>query len=342
MASIINARLYDKFNKETRLNISMETVFKQRIGFNGDLKEISKIICKDFNLGEFLNCEIILVGYEDFNFSLTTTNGKFFAKIYANFRTIDDCKRNTNIMVRAQEAGVSIPKLYKSNQGYLHTIRISSLTLRMCVMDFIDGKDFFISKAKITERDRIFIAHQASLINSINIKPKKVYDSWAITNFQLEFEKKSQYLESDDLKLIEPLLEKFQNLEIETLPHCFVHGDIIRTNVIKDKKDDIWIVDFSVSNYYPRIQELAVLACDMLFDKANKEESDKNLKGALEEYQKTIKLTAREIESLTAYIQLAHAMHVLCATYEKKVKNNNSKENEYFLDIGKSGLRRMS
>ena len=33
--------------------------------------------------------------------------------------------------------------------------------------------------------------------------------------------------------------------------------------------------------------------------------------------------------------------HVLCATYEKKVNNNNTKENEYFINIGKSGLRQM-
>lgn len=320
----------------------MDIIFKQRIGFDGDLKEISEIICRDFDLGEFLNCEIILIGYEDFNFSLTTTNGKFFVKIYANFRTLDDCKRNTNIMVRALKAGVSIPKLYKSNQGYLHILKINPSTLRMCVMDFIDGKDFFTSQAQITKKDRISIVHQASLINSIDIKPKKIYDSWAITNFQLEFKKKSQYLDSDDLKLIEPLIEKFQNLEIETLPYCLAHGDIIRTNVIKDKNNKIWIVDFSVSNYYPRIQELAVLACDVLFNKDNKKESEQNLKDALEEYQKIIKLTSRELASLPIYIKFAHAMHVLCATYEKKANNNNSKENEYFLNIGKSGLRQMN
>ena len=320
----------------------MGIIFKQRIGFDGDLKEISKIICRDFNLGEFLNCEIILIGYEDFNFSLTTTNGKFFVKIYANFRTLDDCKRNIDIMVRALEAGVSFPKLYESNQGYLYILKISPSTLRMCVMDFIDGKDFFTSQAQITKKDRISIVHQASLINSIDIKPKKIYDSWAITNFPLEFEKKSQYLDSDDLKIIEPLIEKFQNLEIETLPHCFAHGDIIRTNVIKDKNNKIWIVDFSVSNYYPRIQELAVLACDILFNKDNKKESEQNLKDALEEYQKVIKLTSRELMSLSTYIKLAHAMHILCATYEKKVNNNNSKENEYFLNIGKYGLRQMN
>ena len=319
----------------------MESVFKQRIGFNGNLKEISKIICRNFNLGDFLGCEIILIGYEDFNFSLKTANGKFFVKVFSNKRTLDDCKRNVDVVVKSIEAGVSVPKLYKSEQGYLHILKSDQSTLRLCVMDFIDGKDFFTSKAAVTKEDMLSLAYQASLINFINIKPPKIYDSWAITNFPLEFEKKNQYLEKEDLELIEPLFEKFQKLKVETLPHCFAHGDIIRTNVIKDKNNKIWIVDFSVSNYYPRIQELAVLACDILFNKDNKEEGEQNLKDALEEYQKTIKLTPRELESLPTYIKLAHAMHVLCATYEKKVNNNNTEENKYFLNIGKSGLRQM-
>ena len=323
------------------IQYDMESIFKQRIGFNGDLKEISKIICRDFGPGEFIGYGIVLLGYEDFNFSLTTANGRFFVKIYANSRTLDECRRNTEIMVKMLEGGVSIPRLHCSGQGYLHTLKLGPSALRMCVMDFIEGKDFFTSRAQTTKRDRLFIAHQASLINSIGIKPKKVYDSWAIVNFQSELEKKRQFLDPDDLQLLEPLLERFQNLSIETLPHCFAHGDMIRNNVIKDKDNNIWIVDFSVSNYYPRIQELAVLACDVLFSKDNKIESEQNLKDALKEYQKAIKLTARELASLPTYVKLAHAMHILCATYEKKVNKNDSKENEYFLEIGRSGLRQM-
>ena len=119
-----------------------------------------------------------------------------------------------------------------------------------------------------------------------------------------------------------------------------MHGDIIRTNVIKDKKGKMWILDFSVSNYYPRIQEMAVMACDILYDRKIGKKSNSNLKIALEEYQKTSKLTRREIDVLPNYIRLAHAMHVLCATYEKKMNFNKSKENEYFLKIGRLGLKR--
>ena len=62
----------------------------------------------------------------------------------------------------------------------------------------------------------------------------------------------------------------------------------------------------------------------------------------LEEYQKTTQLTSRELAELPFYIKLAHAMHVLGGSYEKKAKNNHSEENEYFLTIGKAGLRQTS
>ncbi|MFA5797030.1 MAG: phosphotransferase [Candidatus Woesearchaeota archaeon] len=319
----------------------MESLFRQRIGFNGDLKELSKIICRDFDLGRFIACSVVLVGYEDFNFSLETTKRKFFVKVFSNTRTLDDCKRNVAVVVKLIDAGVFVPKLYPSEQGYLHILKIDQSALRLCVMDFTEGKDFFTSRTTITHEDMRTLARQAAVINSLNIKPSHIYDSWAIVNFPREFEKKSEYLEQEDLELIQPLIEGFQSLTIETLPHCFVHGDILRTNVIKDNNAKIWIVDFSVSNYCPRIQELAVLACDILFNKDNKIASEQNLNDALEEYQKTITLTSRELESLPLYIKLAHAMHALCANYEKKVNKNNSKENEYFLTIGRSGLRQM-
>lgn len=331
-----------KYKKATFIKRFMETVFKKRIGFYGDLKEISKVICKEFKLGELLNCEIILMGYEDFNFSIETTKAKFFVKIFANSRTPNDCKRNIDIMVKSFTSGISIPKLYKSKQGYLHFMKVGDLMLRLCVMDFIEGKNFFASQEKITKWDIVSIANQVSSINSMDIKPAPIENRSAIINFIREFKDKSKYLDEDDLKLMQPFFEKFQKISLDELPHCFAHGDIIKTNVIKDKNNRIWIVDFSASNYYPRVQELAVLACDILFDKQSREESEQNVKYFLAEYQKKVKLTRAEISLLPFYIKIAHSMHVLCANYEKKIDNNFSEENQYFIDIGKLGLRQTN
>jgi len=317
----------------------MEEQFRKRINYYGDIKDISLQICKDYNLGEFKSNGIILVGYEDFNFMLQTSKKKYFIKVFSDFRTLEDCYRYIEIMEKAIEAKIATPKLYKSKQGSLYLKEINKTKLRLCVMEFIEGKTIYEIGEQLTNKEVRFISKQAVLINSINIKPRFIYDTWAITNFLAEFEKRSSALTKEGLKLIVPLVNKFKELKIEKLPHCFVHGDILVTNVIKDNKNKLWIVDFSVSNYYPRIQELAVLACNLFFDESSKEKSEKNLKIALEEYQKTVLLTKEELAALPTYVKLAHTMHLLCANYEKVANNNLTKENDYWTSQGRKGLK---
>src|SRR5208283_5182384 len=152
------------------------------------------------------------------------------------------------------------------------------------------------------------------------------------------YKERSQYLRPVDLKLVSPLIKEFNDIDMHALPHAFVHGDIISTNVIKDTKNKLWIVDFSVANYYPRIVELAVLAVDLLFDKDNKTKSERNLKLALSEYQKKIPLTDEELAILPTFIKFAHAIHLTNSVYYKIVHKNNTTENEHFLELGRAGL----
>jgi Ser/Thr protein kinase RdoA (MazF antagonist) len=319
----------------------LEKIFYKRIDYTGKLEDISEVICKDFKIGNFKSNELIPVGYEDFNFKLSTTKNNYFVKIFSNLRTDDDCKNCVEEVLKVMEKGVAVPRLLKSDDGYLVIKKINDVKLRFCVSEFVNGKDFYLLKVRPNINEMKFLAQQAALINSINYKPKFIYDEWAITNFEKEFAKKEKYLDSEDLKLIQPIVKEYKKMEIEKLPHCFVHGDLIATNVIRAKHGKIWVIDFSVANYFPRIQELAVLACDMLFDRKSKIKSDENLALALKEYQKIIKLTSRELEVLSTYIKFAHIMHVLSATYCKKVEKNKTKENEYFLNIGRLGLKQM-
>jgi Ser/Thr protein kinase RdoA (MazF antagonist) len=319
----------------------MEDVFKERIGFKGDIILISKKICEEYDLGDYISSKIILIGYEDFNMILETSLNKYFVKIFAHFRNNKDRQRYIEIMQESIKANISTPKLLKSEQGFMSEISIENTKLFLCVMDFIDGSNLYETKEEISESDIRFLSRQTSLINSIDLKPDFVYDSWAIINFRKEFEKKSKFLSSDDLILIQPLVEEFENLNIDKLPHCFAHGDIINTNVMKDSNSNLFIIDFSVSNHYPRVQELSVLACNLFFDPNSLEISKNNLKIALDEYQKNIKLTDNELHVLPLYIKLAHAMHLLSANYEKIVENNDSDENEYWMNLGRTGLKQM-
>jgi Ser/Thr protein kinase RdoA (MazF antagonist) len=316
--------------------------FQQRIGYNGKIDDISIQLCKDYGLGKFISNNIIFTGYEDLNYILKTLNGQFFVKIFRQERTDADCKRIVDVYLEAIKKGVNHPNLFESNQGFMYSMEIGNTKLRLCAMQFVEGDNFYGMNEKPALDEIKIVAKQAALINSMGMKPVQIYDSWAIVNFLSEFDKKAEYLPKDDLELIEPLVMQFKQIEIESLPHCFVHGDITCTNLMRGKDDKLWIIDFSCSNWYPRIQELAVLGCDVCFHPDDKNKSEQSLKALLSEYQKTIRLSNDEMKKLPTYIRLAHGMHLLCAGYEKYKNGNNTKENEYFLNHGRTGLRQTS
>lgn len=313
----------------------MQNNLQQRIGYTGDLDPILSKVCEVYNLGNYLSYSVIEMGYEDFNIIITTNRDKYFIKIFAAFRDKQDCQRYVEIIKNVQSAGIHHPKLY----GDLYEVTIGNTSIRLIVTEYINGLTLFDSPGIITEKETKFLIQQAAMINQVAIKPPFVYDSWAIVNFLKEAERKMQFLLLDDKKLIHPVLTKFKALDLKVLPHCFVHGDIIKTNVMRDNQGKLYVLDFSVANYYPRIQELAVLLCDVLFDKNQTDKYDTVYKQTVAEYQNFIKLDKLELEILPLYIESAHAMHLLSANYEKVVNNNNSKENDYFLKLGKAGLQ---
>jgi Ser/Thr protein kinase RdoA (MazF antagonist) len=305
-----------------------------RIKFNGKLGDISKRICKDYSIGEFISNKVIPMGYEDFNVVLKTSKGKYFVKVFASFRKMDEVNRYVEIIDAAIKNKVSTPKII----GELFTPIINKKRLRLIVMDYIDGKSLYETNYKVTDKDIRVIAREVVKINLIKRKVAHVYDSWAIINFMKEFSKTKKYLEKKDLDLILPLVSEFNALNVETLPHCLAHGDIINTNIMRDKTGKLFVIDFGCTTYYPRIQGLAVLACNVLFAKTKKE-SERKFAVALKEYQKQIKLTKRELNALPTYIRFAHAMHVIGSTYEKAKNGIDNKENRYWLAQGRAGLK---
>jgi Ser/Thr protein kinase RdoA (MazF antagonist) len=314
--------------------------FQKRIAYQGNVTHVLQLICERFTFGEYLNHRVIEVGYEDFNLILETSTGKYFLKLFAEFKDEAECRRYVEIIVAALAAGVRHPRLFESSQGYLNTLEIEGKILRFVVMEYLVGQTFYDLGQKPTPVELRELARQAALINhSITFRPPYVYDAWSITHLAQEFEKKKDYLEKSDLELLEPLVTQFKKIDLSALPHCFVHGDMIETNVLKASTGEIYILDFSVANYYPRIQELAVLFCDIFFDEAHPDTFPDHYQLGLEEYQKKIHLTDLERATLPLYTQAAHAVHVINATYEQKMNQNRSAENDKWINLGQVGLR---
>lgn len=314
----------------------MKSTLQERIEYQGDITLLLEKVCRERVMGEYVSHSIISIGYEDLNLVVETTQGKFFFKIFASFRDKKDCERYVEIIKSARNAGIQQPEIY----GELYETNMDGKEIRLCVMQFIEGKNLYESHYKLTGKDALFLVQEAAKINQIPLKPAIVYDSWAIVNFLPEWDKKHRYLSEDDQKLILPLVKEFEKVNVDLLPHCLVHGDLIKTNILRDNQSDkLYILDFSVANYYPRIQELAVLMCDVFFDKGNLDHYKDLYKQTLTEYQKSIPLEKVELDTLPLFAKVAHAMHLLCATYEKVINKNDTAENEYFINLGRTGLR---
>lgn len=125
------------------------------------------------------------------------------------------------------------------------------------------------------------------------------------------------------------------------MPHCFVHGDITKSNTIKSEDGTLYVIDFSVANWYPRIQEIAVIVGNLLSAEGSEGSLLEILKLVVTKYveQGGILMT-EEMEALPAYVRAAYAMEFIGASVEKHVNNNDSEENEYWRNLGWSGIKR--
>ena len=312
--------------------------FEKRINLNFPLEILSQEICKQYNLGKFIDNQLIKIGYEDYNYILTTSKGKFVVKVFSNLRTDKDCQNLADRGSIPHKHGFSCPKIYETSQGNLFATTVNGVKFRLLVMDYIDGKDFFTLDELPSEEELKIIAQETAKLNLIDYRPEFIYDKWAIVNFEKEYLKNKKYLSGKYKTLIEQVYNEFKTIDFSRLKYGFVHGDIIETNILRDSKNKLWFIDFSVSNYLPRIVDLAVPICDLCLDLDNIEISKQRTQTFLAEYEKVYPLTNYEIEALKIFLKCHQAITIIQTTKEKVEDKNLSEENLKFLNKAKKGL----
>lgn len=305
--------------------------FESRIGLDVPLEILSKKICENYKLGDFVKNRVIKIGYEDFNYILTTTQGKFVVKVFSNFRTEQDCRDLADRATIPNEKGFSSPKIYKVNGNNLFITKLKNRIYRLLVMEYINGKDFFSLDILPNLDELKQIAVELAKLNQIQYKPNFIYDRWSIVNFENEYEKNKSILSEDENKQIYDVVKEIKNCDFSKLKYGFVHGDIIVTNIMKDKKGKLYFIDFSVSNYLPRIVDLAVSIGDLCLDLENIEESKNRIKVFLNSYENIGKLDKYEKKCLQIFLKAHQATSILNCLREKEIEGNDSEENQEFL-----------
>src|SRR3990167_7679680 len=121
------------------MQMSQEQKFQERIEYKGDLAVFSAKVSEDFGLGKYRSYKVVPVGYEDLNIVLETDMDRFLVKALSKERSEASKERYAQIIEKAIEAGVAHPKLYKSEQGYLHKTIMGNVGVSLMVLQFIEG-----------------------------------------------------------------------------------------------------------------------------------------------------------------------------------------------------------
>ena len=338
------------FNYYTRVNFEKE-----------DLEFILQNIISKYNLANMKEYHVIETGYEDFNVYLETIYNKYVIKFLSNERSLDNINHYAKIIeMLLHQNHLNIPKIYKSDNSILNSTKINGKEVYYFVMEYIDGKTIYDLDKKIDIKTIIKIVFDILKYNCVNLNLKKYllsdeakkfkqYDMWSYENFLEEYKDKAKFLSEEDNDLIKPIadyykdmIERYKNYDAMFKnqpvmpPYMSAHNDFISTNIIL-KDNEPYYIDFSVSSIALNFVDIAIFGCDTVM---KKDISSK-------EYAKYLKIISyilyrchiMEYNLYPTAVSVQHAIHILIANYYKVHENVDSDENDYFLNLGRTGIK---
>lgn len=324
-----------------------------RVDYKGPMAPVIVRLCEEYQLGTPLMFDSIKTGCEDCNIHLQTREEKdgeipeskeYVVKMFSSSRTKEEVERYVATTNKAIEAGVNHPPLHKTSNGEL-VFKDPETNISMVAMDFVQGKNYQEKKRPPYREEITEIIRQARIINSMDYKPEYIFDGWAIPNIDAMYKRTLPFLSPMDRALAQKALFEYRKIPIHDLPRCFVHGDLTKANIVKGVDGETSILDFSVSNYYPRIQELAVIATNLLQDerihqKEHKERENLSLGEITKHLVRTYNrknekpLNDKEIAYLYQYSLAGAAMWLMGGYLEKSKKNGNKIEGDRLIQLG--------
>jgi len=306
-----------------------------RLDYDGNFAELVDGVASAYGIGHVTKFSAIEIGYEDCNIIIETEAGKYVAKMFAKSRTPEEIERYETVMQKVVEAGVNHPELLSTNEN---SRVFTAMGVSTVLMRFVDGKTFYELDRAPNEAERQAVLEQAKKVNSIEYHPTYIFDSWAIPNIRAMLEKVRKFAALEDLRLAEQAVLRYEAISVATLPHAFVHGDFTKANVMKGDDGEIYVFDFSVANWYPRVQELAVIVANLLHDKTSTRSLQETCDLVASEYGS---LTDIERQYLPTYALAGVAMEFLGAHQEKYINGIDTEENNYWMSLGREGLRKV-
>jgi Ser/Thr protein kinase RdoA (MazF antagonist) len=176
-------------------------------------------------------------------------------------------------------------------------------------------------------------------INSSKLSRQAVYDPWQPHYLHRSYQESKDLIDAPTRIILEELLNKFNKIEQNKLVKSVIHADFMRNNLLKNTKGDYCLLDFGVVNAGPRISDLAVFLAGFCMNPYDSLEKNRlAYQTGFLAYDQEINLTDYEKEHLGTMVQAAYACFHLPALYEKMIENNQTEENDYWIQLGQAGL----
>ena len=293
---------------------------------------ISKKICKEYKLGKYYKYELIDVGYEDFNYYLYTDSGKYVVKIFNKDRDDSSCDRLINILLKSYENNIPVPKIHNYDGKYIYEIQVDDTTLKLFVMEYI-GPDLWTINHDLTDNEMREVARITASINTLDYGIKEpFYDEWTVTNLKEEYCKKKHCLTKKDNEIISKIVHDFSLIDFSKLKYSYVHGDIIKANILLRETNNLCVIDFSAFNYLPRLVEITACMLGLcLYD--DKEITIKKMSVFLDSYNSYSPLDKEELEILPLMLKALASMYIIQTSYINYNLGDYT-ENDYWLNQG--------
>lgn len=306
----------------------MKKIF-ERIGKEIDLKQLSQEICKVYQLGEYCTHTIIEVGIDDLSYYLWTKKGKYVVKnlnIDKTLKEVDRFIKQYDIIMRNS---IKAPNLLLNHGKHILLTELEGILIHSCVMECIDGQDLFSSKKRITNIEIDQLVEIMIALHHIKDKLEIEYDLWSFMKFDKVYQLVKPHI--DKTQEMEKLLQKYKQINFSIFPTCYIHGDLISTNIMRSQKGELSLIDFTSSGTGIRILDIVKVINSVIFNYEKIGESKEQIEYFLEQYQKKEKLSKEELGYLPFLLQVDSHTSVMLAEYEKEKNQIDNQENEFWI-----------
>lgn len=278
------------------------------------------------SVGHIENTLAIAEGYEDANFILETSTGKFVLKIFLEERSLKNVESYTKILRECKNVEVPTTEVLMDFNDGLGFVENNNTKTYFIITKYFEGDNF--QNIVPTLNDIKIVTVYLSKFNTLNFPVAEAYDSWGNKNFGKEYKLNKNKITSEQDALVKPIYEEFMNLDLHGFSKSVIHGDMQRKHVKKNANGKYCILDFGCMAFDPKVIDLSTFLAWFCLQEDTWKDVNKIYDEVLYEYDRIHYLSEMEIESLPILIKSSYAAYFL----KTSVLINSGDKSEETLD----------